>query len=368
MLKLGASDMHLEPDFFGLRIRYRIDGVMTDILELPGEHSTALVHILKGMAGINPELRERPGEGKISLLVKGSTHRYLVSSMPVIKGERLTIHSVMDHFIERTLTELGFSAGVDHFVTSFLGEERGLFVITGSLGDGRSTTALSLARRQAHIQPSCTAVELSPTYEVPEVRQIKCGSLMEFLRALSELALSPAELVVIDEVTSPPAMQCAARLTESSRKVIVLTRSRNAFTALRDLVDMGITRDYIASSLRGVLAQKLVKTICPHCRAPYNPHPWELRLFESQREFPPGSFSRGEGCEQCRHTGYLGRTPLEHLVIPSGKAGLSEALLAEREVKEGLYCKEKVSLLSSAGDKCLRGVTTLQEIARVLEL
>ena len=359
-IKTKASDIHFEPDMFRLRVRYRIDGVMHDILEIPLEFQDSLVRQLKEKAGLEVAFTKIPQEGRFTFTVNGREYQFILSSLVAIYGERIVMHLIMQPLLEVSLQELGFSPETENLLYGLSEKPAGLLLITGSLGDGRSTTALNLLNRLSAKGKRCAACEDAHSYEVKGITHYRDELRNDILEEKEHL--EDEEVVLFDEVMGFTAMNLAFTHALSGKLVIAVTRSRNAHTVLKDLITMGMTGEAVSSVLLGVLAQKLVKVICPHCRKSYNPHPWELRVFEARREFPAGFFQRGTGCEKCHLTGYSGRTPLEQLIVMDGEL---KNLVFKGDV--AAMTGKEPGLLPSGRDLCLRGITTMQEVIRALE-
>lgn len=362
VVKNGAESIHIEPDVYGIKIRYRVDGVMYDILEIPAEFQDSITVYIKEQSGMNPLSSEAPQEGKLTL---PGGQLFLVSTLPVLYGERFVMHLVRHTLIEMGLTGLGFSPDGSEMIMKILKASGGLFVISGSLGDGRSTTALSILRELARRGMRCVSLENAPTYEIREIRQVRCEGAIELMRMLEEMRSQTCDALLVDEAVSSFAMKSVCSHALEGRLVIAVSRSRNALTMLRDMMNMGIERQQLARILLGILAQKLVRKVCPDCRISYNPHPWELRLFESQKESISGAFSRGTGCERCRNSGYSGRAPIEQLIVMDEM--LRETIVSVKDPGE-IDSNVIPDIAESGRRKCLEGLTTLQEVIKVLDI
>jgi type II secretory ATPase GspE/PulE/Tfp pilus assembly ATPase PilB-like protein len=366
-VKSGVSDIHLEPEYWGIKIRYRIDGVMHDIMEIPPEFQNSLAEHLKEIAGMDRAITQVPQEGKIWLPRKGDNYLFLASCLPVIYGERIVLHLVMHPLLDESLENLGFSEDTGRRITDLMNAREGLFIITGALADGRSTTALNVLKRLQKSGRCCAAIEDSPSYELEEVLQIGSPATLNTDAITRSIEAVKPDVVLIDEVLNFFMLSFLIQLIRAKRLVIAITRSRDAFTALADIETMGFPRDLCTSSLLGVLAQKLVKKICPDCRELMTPDESRNIGSDDERAFFAGGLYHGKGCEACRNTGYRGRTVVTQFLAREGKV---ESLLREgitmAEIKA--RCGNDVpDLLASAREKCAGAITTLEEITRILK-
>jgi type IV pilus assembly protein PilB len=366
-IKSGVSDIHLEPEFWGMKMRYRIDGVMHDIMEIPPEFQIPLTEQLKDIAGMDHAITQSPQEGKIWLPREEEQYLFIASSLPVIYGERIVLHLVMHPLLDRPLEDLGFSAPQAQTMAKLLEARQGLFVITGSLGDGRSTTALNLMKKLQAGGRRCAAIEDSPSYEMEEIVQIGgLGALGPDGIARSLEAAAP-DVVLLDEVLNLFTLQLLMKLLAEKKLVLTITRSRDAFTAIADIEAMGLPRALCAESLRGVLAQKLVKMICPDCREPVTGEGSHGPDDDGDPILIAAPHYRGRGCDACHGTGYRGRTVITQLIDDGSlQSGLREGL-SIKDIRAGLGDAAN-DLIASAGEKCAGGLTTREEIARVLKV
>jgi type II secretory ATPase GspE/PulE/Tfp pilus assembly ATPase PilB-like protein len=359
-IKNNATDIHLEPDLWGMKVRYRIDGTMRDIMDLPADYQPSVIKSLKEDAHMDMLLKEIPQEGKIRLTAGKEEHLFIASSLPVIYGERMVMHLVRHHFLEQTFQGLGFSPREELEYLGFLSRTSGLIIISGSLGNGRSTTALNLLKKFKESGRNCVSLEQAPTYEVKGITQIPL--VMEDLtgRAQESLASLGPEVVLLDEVLNSLALHVMMDLLSEGRLVMAVTRSRNAPAAVMDLLARGMPPAMLSEHLLGALNQRLVRRICPHCSQSFEPE-----QTEGQPSPPEGPFFLGGGCPTCHQTGSLGRVLIAQIF--SVNEFFRESLMKTPESMVWNSCAHPHDISHHSMGLAHNGIISLEEAKKVCD-
>jgi len=359
-IKNDASDLHLEPDLFGMKVRYRVNGSMQDVMDLPPLYQAAVIGSLKKEAHMDMLLTEAPQEGKIRLPAGGEEHLFIASSLPVIYGERMVMHLVKHRHLEQAFRELGFSSSEEATLHMMIDMPMGLIVICGSLGNGRSTTALNMLRKLREKGRDCVSVEQALTYEARGITQIPlsmedlCGRMQESLSSLNP------EVLLLDELLNSLSLQLLISQLAGDRLVLAVTRSKSAPGAIRDLMAMGMPGSLLSTHLIGVLHQKLARLICPHCR---QPHELETTGEELLEILPEGPFFRGTGCPACRQNGSMGRM-LVAQVLTANDSLRKHLAAGDRSCDWGSFA-HPADLHQHLLDLAHEGTISLEEMRRI---
>ncbi|MHC9544322.1 MAG: ATPase, T2SS/T4P/T4SS family [Vulcanimicrobiota bacterium] len=374
-VKRGASDIHIEPEFLNLKVRYRVHGVMHDVLEIPSSFASSVIQDVKEKAGMSVSSAALPREGKIQFNLKGEAYRFSVSLVPVLYGERAVLHRIDYRLLSRELSELGLESSDIGAVNSILAERKGLLIITGKLGDGRTTTALNLLQREIRSGRSCISFESAQSYEIAEMSQHGISNSGGLLKIFNEDLIGEHEMVLIDEAISSIIMKRAVEL--SSRKMVVaLTRAPDLSAALFNTIDMGVEPEALLSRLSGIFSQRMVKELCSSCREGYQQEQCpgasaDISVDTAADEAAcliSGKIYRNRGCELCYGTGYSGQRLLGDLCTAGEEMRNLIMNSRDRQFRRMEKKRRSDDYLHRYSALCNEGVTTVMEIARILEL
>lgn len=362
----GASDVHLEPEETASVVRLRRDGMLYEILRGKRAHHAAMVSRVKILANLDIAEKRLPQDGRISIRLAGRAVDIRVSTLPTCHGERAVLRLLEKGAERLELTRLGMSpeilAGVDRLIK----KPHGILLVTGPTGSGKTTTLYSAMTRLNGRRLNIMTVEDPVEYELSGVGQCQVNGRidLDFARALRAILRQDPDVVMIGEIRDRETAQIAVQASLTGHLVLATLHTNDAASAITRLTDMGVEPYLLASSLTGVLAQRLVRRLCSHCREPYTPDQAEYRLIAPHA---PGQLFRASGCTHCRHSGYMGRAGIyELLEIDSNLRGLIHERSAESALRIAAQTTGGMQLLR---DDALRwllvGETSLEEVLRV---
>ncbi|HQE82618.1 MAG TPA: GspE/PulE family protein [Candidatus Hydrogenedentes bacterium] len=365
----GASDVHLEPWEDRLAIRFRLDGLLHNVAALPKEHLPRLVARVKVLARIPVYQRDMPRDGRID--PRGDTGRgaMRVSTFPTVYGEKIVIRLLETHAALLDLPSLGFAPDVLDLLERIVERPQGLLLLTGPSSSGKTTTIYAVLRALADSRtppPHMATIEDPVEYRLGNISQTEVNARagLTYGTALRAVLRQDPEIIMIGEIRDPETAQTAVQAGLTGHLVISTIHSGTAAGVFTRLLDMGVEPYLLASSVTGVLAQRLVRVICAECKTPQTPSPEDLLRFGLSRG---AQLHMGTGCAACRNTGYAGRTAIGEAL--SMNEDLAEALLRHprtRALHEIALRMGMKPLLSQGVAKARAGVTTLNELRRVL--
>ena len=368
-LRERASDIHMEPKRDHALVRFRIDGILHDLHRLPMTVHLAMINRLKGMSRLDISERRRPQDGRVQLVLAGTPTDVRISTIPVAFGEKMVLRLLSSDTTLKNLEELGMRS--DQYATfqKFLRSTYGLILVTGPTGSGKSTSLYSTLKVLANPQVNVVTLEDPIEMVVDDFNQIGIQSKIgvTFGQMLRHILRQDPDIIMIGEMRDLETAEQAVQSALTGHIVFSTLHTNDASSALTRLLDLGLDAYLINASVIGCIAQRLVRTICPHCKAQYTPDYDQVAALGGGDFIKPGQkLWKGLGCEHCRQTGFHGRT------------GIFEILPFDTEIKEAvrrnidladlraLVRKKGVASLFEDGmDRVLRGVTTFEEVLRV---
>ena len=368
-LRERASDIHFEAFEGRSSVRFRIDGVLREVLEPPRALHAALVSRLKIMANLDIAEKRLPQDGRITLKLGDKPVDVRVSTVPTGASERVVLRLLDKDSARLDLGALGMADGTLEAVDALIQRPHGILLVTGPTGSGKTTTLYASLSRLDRAHHNIMTVEDPIEYALDGVGQIQVNPRIEltFGRALRSILRQDPDVIMIGEIRDAETAQIAVQASLTGHLVLATLHTNDAASAVTRLADMGIEPYLLASSLLGVLAQRLVRRLCPHCAEPYSPHPDEQGLVERLGGGPVARLFRPRGCAECNHTGYAGRTGIYEL-LPVDDA--VRAIIHERRSERDLRAHMARSGARSLGQDALRwldGTTSLAEVMRVCE-
>jgi type II secretory ATPase GspE/PulE/Tfp pilus assembly ATPase PilB-like protein len=367
-LRERASDIHLLPFEQTLQLRYRIDGLLQEKPPPPKQLHAALVSRIKIMADMNIAERFMPQDGHIQINNRGSRVDIRVGTMPTIYGESLVMRLLEKSTKLLTAQELGLDAERSAVLRGLVEKPHGLFLTTGPTGSGKTTTLYSILQSIYSPELKILTIEDPVEYELAGVAQIPVRPTRNFTFAtgLRAILRQDPDVVMVGEIRDSETAEIAIRAALTGHQVFSTLHTNDATGAVTRLLDMGVEAFLISSSLEGVLAQRLVRRICSHCRVQSEVPAGVREKFEGLGAHQlEGPFYRGKGCEECRGTGYRGRIGIFELLAVNPE--LKELILQKRSNAELKATAQKtmVTMHQDALRKAAEGVTSLEEILRV---
>lgn len=369
-LEMRASDIHIEPFENRLIVRYRVDGVLHEAESPPRRLSAAVISRIKIMANLDIAERRLPQDGRIRLRAQGKEIDLRVSTVPTMHGESVVMRILDKGGVALDFERLGFDDDVLEVFLSVLDQPHGILLVTGPTGSGKTTTLYTALDRLNKPEVKILTVEDPVEYQMPGINQIQVKPQinLSFANALRSIVRQDPDVIMIGEIRDLETAQIAVQSALTGHMVLSTVHTNDAPSTVNRLLDMGVDDYLLTSTVNGILAQRLVRTLCNHCRKPYVAVPelveqMGLRRFSADSEivlYHPG------GCEHCSGTGYIGRVsimemlpmtdPIRSLVMRH--AGATE--LRAEAVKEGM-----LTMYENGLRKAVRGVTTFEEVLRV---
>ena len=368
--KQRASDIHIEPFERELIVRYRVDGILYEILTPPLKAHAGIVSRIKIMAQLNIAEKRLPQDGRFRVRVAGSDLDIRVSTLPTAFGERVVLRLLDKASSVLTLEQIGMADDLLRQVNGMISKSHGVFLVTGPTGSGKTTTLYSALTRLNQREKNIITVEDPIEYQLTGVGQIQVNPKIDltFANGLRSILRQDPDIIMVGEIRDQETAEIVVQSALTGHMVFSTLHTNDAAGALTRLVEMGIEPFLAASSIVGVLAQRLVRRICPHCREEYQPPP-ELLTELGEENLPDKPvFYRGRGCERCMDIGYWGRTGIYELLPINDQ--VRELLLQNRDAASirNTAVKQGMQPLRAAGlAKALAGETSLEEVLRVTQ-
>jgi general secretion pathway protein E len=363
-VKERASDIHIEPYEREVEVRFRIDGILYKILSPPKVVQEAIISRVKIMSGLNIAERRLPQDGRIRVVVAGRDVDIRVSLIPTFYGERVVLRLLDKKKGLISLEDMGLSVSGVKAMERLLGRSNGIILVTGPTGSGKSTTLYAALNRLNSPDKNIITIEDPIEYQLKGVGQIQVNPKIDltFANGLRSILRQDPDIIMVGEIRDAVTAEIAIQASLTGHLVLSTLHTNDSSTAVTRLIDMGIEPFLVASSLSAILAQRLVRVICPNCREEYS----------SDREYPgitlPPVLYRGAGCEACFGLGTLGRTGIYELllvdpeicsmIIKQTPAGV----IKEYAVSKGMKTLREDGLLKVAA-----GITTIEEVLRVTQ-
>ncbi len=369
-IEARASDIHIEPFENDLRVKYRVDGMLHEVSPPPKRLQPAIVSRIKIMAGMNIAERFVPQDGHISFEAPSGKIDLRVATVPTVYGECLVMRILDRATAMMDLERLGLNEACLKQLNQLLGRPHGIVLVTGPTGSGKTTTLYAALNKIYTPAKKIITIEDPVEYQLDGINQIPVNRKrgLGFADGLRAIVRQDPDIIMVGEIRDRETANIAIRSALTGHLVFSTLHTNDAAGAVTRLLDMGVEPFLLSSSLAGVLAQRLVRTICPHCRAPHQPEPEALRrVGHSATTGAGGSFYRGEGCRHCRQSGYLGRV------------GIFELLRATPAVRKAVVQQATAEAISAAAPadhqpmredgyrKAADGITTLEEVLRVTQ-
>jgi type IV pilus assembly protein PilB len=371
-VRLGASDIHVEPQSDGLRIRYRVDGLLRDVMRVPRSSAPALVSRLKIVSGLDIAERRLPQDGRTRLNIEGASVDARVSTVPSVHGEKVVIRLLASGETVPPVSKLGLDESqLETLLTGTLAAQ-GLVLITGPTGSGKTHTLYSVLSHIATSDKNVITLEDPVEIQLPGITQMQTNDRigLSFSKGLRSVLRQDPDIVLVGEVRDSETAELASQASLTGHLVLTTLHTNDAVAALTRLVDMGVEPFLVASSLTMVVAQRLVRKPCDNCAAPYRPSAKVLQLLGlTDDDIKDATPIRGRGCEQCGSTGFRGRTGIFE-VLPITASLRSVLLRTPTEAAVGAAARAAgMTTMRAAGlARARRGETTFEEVLRVTQV
>jgi general secretion pathway protein E len=366
-----ASDIHLEPRRDTGHIRFRIDGIMQKVFELPAPVMTAVTARIKILARMDVAEKRRPQDGRIK--TRSATGREVelrISNMPTAFGEKVVMRIFDPDLVVKDFAQLGFSSGEAASWRGMVERPHGIVLVTGPTGSGKTTTLYSTLKHLATPEINVCTVEDPIEMVSPEFNQMQVHTAidLDFAAGVRTLLRQDPDIIMVGEIRDLETAQMAVQASLTGHLVLSTLHTNDAPSAVTRLLDLGVPHYLIQSTLTGVVAQRLVRTLCPHCKQATTQDPETWMVLTHGWEVPlPTQVFEPVGCLECRHTGFMGRTGIYEMMMMSSRLrGLICAQLDLGGFGQAALSEGMRPLRISAADQVIAGLTTVQEILTVL--
>lgn len=367
--KERASDIHIEPHSDGVRIRYRVDGLLKDMMNLPNQSLASVISRIKIMGEMDISEKRIPQDGRIQVKVAKKNIDLRISTLPTIFGEKAVIRILDKSTALVSLDSLGFTPDVIKLYRNLIHRSYGMILITGPTGSGKTTTLYSSLKEIISSDKNIITIEDPVEYVLDEINQIRVNAKagLTFATGLRAILRQDPDIVMVGEIRDSETAGIAVQAANTGHLVFSTLHTNDAAGALPRLMYMGVEPFLVVSSVIAVMAQRLVRVICPMCKEEY-----QLPDNSAERSFlniPDGvavTLYRGSGCTHCGQTGYRGRVAIQELLpIAQEQRELILARASSNDIKRSAIEKGMVTITQDGIQKALIGLTTLEEVMRV---
>ena len=357
-----ASDIHIEPFEKAVKVRYRIDGDLQVRAEFPIESYPAICARLKILSGISIAERRLPQDGRISMTINGTDYDFRVSTLPTVYGEKFVVRVLDKSSFNFTRTELGFSAEENEVIDKILAHAYGIVLLTGPTGCGKSTTLYSFLKEINRPEVNVITVEDPVEYTMHGVNQVQVNTKanLTFASALRSILRQDPDVIMVGEIRDEDTAEIAVRAAITGHLVFSTLHTNDAPGAVVRLEDMKVTDYLVADALVGVIAQRLVKRLCPACKKRGKTTEAEMKILGLEEGV---TIFRPQGCQYCNNTGYKGRIAVHEIMYMNER--LKSAVVAGRPVEELRQLAEAdgmVNLWESCKKLVFKGITDISEL------
>jgi type IV pilus assembly protein PilB len=365
-LKMEASDIHIEPLVDKIRVRFRIDGELREILEIPNKSHSAIVTRIKVMAGMNIAEKRLPQDGRLEMNVDSAEIDMRISVLPTVYGEKIVLRILNRGIFLKSKYELGFTDKNLKIFDLIMECPNGIILVAGPTGSGKTTTLYAYINELNKINKNIITVEDPVEYKIRGINQVQVNSKigLSFASGLRSILRQDPDIIMIGEIRDEETAEIAVRAAITGHLVISTIHTNDAPSAVIRLQDMGIKPFLVAASLRGVVSQRLVKKICTNCKEEYLSNNFENDLLELKESVV---LYKGTGCSKCYNTGYYGRI------------GIHEVMKVDQNMRNIIYkggstdelCEEAVrngmsTLKGNCRQLVLEGITSVEEYSQVV--
>ncbi|MGL5693980.1 MAG: GspE/PulE family protein [Peptostreptococcaceae bacterium] len=362
-----VSDIHIENDGEYMRVRYRVDGILTEHMKSSSKAYKAIISRIKIMANLNISEKRLPQDGRIYLVVDNKSVDFRVSTMPTSRDEKVVMRVLDKSSFMVSKEKLGFSLEDIETYDRLLSRPYGLILVVGPTGSGKTTTLYSMLNQLNDVEKNILTIEDPVEYELPGINQsqINYKAGLDFASALRAFLRQDPDIIMVGEIRDHDTAEIAIRASLTGHLVLSTLHANTAVGAISRLSDMKMDSFLITSSLVGVVAQRLVRKICPLCKTHYEASIGEKKALNYDLD-KSLTLYKGEGCDRCNHTGYKGRLGIYEMIEVNRyikdliDKGASESEIIDKANELGMK-----TMRQDAADKVISGLTTVEEMIRV---
>lgn len=365
-IRLRASDIHIQPQSKKVVIKFRIDGVIRDIMEIPKEIHRAVVSRIKVISGLDIAERRVPQDGRASLLTPDGEFDFRVATYPSVNGEKITIRVLDKQGGIKEISKLGIEKNALQKLMWSVDQSQGLILITGPTGSGKTTTLYGLLNHVNKGDRQIITVEDPAEYQIDGIVQanVNRAAGMTFAAGLRAILRADPDVILVGESRDPETAKTSIEAALTGHLVLTSLHANDSAAALTRLIEMGIEEFLVSASVTCSVAQRLVRCNCPECTEPYHPNP---ELLEKLNLPTDAIYKKGVGCDKCADTGYKGRMGVYEVMEMTG--GIQRLILEGKSALEiRRYARQNgmLTMMDDAGLKAQAGLTTVEEVARMI--
>ena len=365
-----ASDIHIEPYEDNTKVRFRIDGVLHQVMTVPKEFESALTARIKVMANLDITENRQPQDGRVVTEVVGRQVDLRISTLPLMHGEKTVIRILDKESVEFSLPKLGFSKMHEDMFRAVLERPNGIILVTGPTGSGKSTTLYTALTILNSPDRNIITMEDPVEYQLPGINQVQVNTKvgLTFARGLRSILRQDPDIIMVGEIRDQETAEIAIQSALTGHLVLSTLHTNDAPTAITRLVNMNVEPFLISASVLLIIAQRLIRVLCQNCKTPYEPTDAVLSRLKSilGDRFQPSTFYKPKGCERCHETGYKGRRGIyEILPVSSGIRELTINRGSLDEIRALAKQQGMRTLVEEGARSVMEGVTTVEEMMRV---
>ena len=372
-VKDSSSDIHIDPSTQETTVRYRIDGILHQITKVPKQAHIPLVNRIKVMAGLDISTKNQAQDGRTMILLAGRKIDIRVSIIPTIHGERAVMRLLNQSKGIISLENLGINSEIVAQVEDIIHQPHGIILVTGPTGSGKTTTLYSALNKINAQEKNIVTIEDPVEYRIAAYGQMQVNEKVgvTFSKGLRAMLRQDPDVIMVGEMRDTETAQIAIQASLTGHLVLSTVHTNDSISTIIRLIDMGIEPFLVTSTLSAILAQRLIRKICPHCKEPISV-PWEeLKKLNFQKIINKGEYSgqlwHGCGCEKCLNTGYSGRTGIYELLILNDQLRKVVQKSADSTQIKQVTLEQKMKTLQyDCAQKVLEGITTIDEMLRVV--
>jgi type II secretory ATPase GspE/PulE/Tfp pilus assembly ATPase PilB-like protein/DNA-binding response OmpR family regulator len=368
--RLGASDIHIHPQTKNIVVRYRIDGVLADKIHIPNDMLMPLISRIKVMAELDITERRRPQDGRITVKTPMRVIDLRISTLPTINGEKIVMRMLDRNATVHDIADLGFGKKQREKILTVVEKPQGIILATGPTGSGKTTTLYSMLQHSASPEKNYVTIEDPVEYYLDMAGQVlikeKIG--LDFATVLRAILRQDPDVILLGEIRDFETAEVAFHAAMTGHLVYSTLHTNSAVATIARLLDLGLKPYVLSSALEAIIAQRLVRKICENCREPVTvPEEVLRKLGSTFTENPDVTYYHGAGCGECNQSGFKGRAGLYEVLVPSHEmCSLISSGAGVMEINRQAAEENNITLLDDAFDKVSNGITTVNEILRVL--
>jgi general secretion pathway protein E len=368
-----VSDIHIEPYETGVRVRFRVDGVLSEVTEVPSRFLSSIVARVKIMAGLNIAEKRLPQDGRIRIKLAGKDIDIRVATAPTAHGERVTMRLLDKSAVALDLSAIGMDTRTLEDVEELISRPYGIILVTGPTGSGKTTTLYSCLAKINRPELNILTVEDPIEYQLQGISQVAVNPKIQltFASGLRSFLRHDPDVIMVGEIRDTETAEIAIQASLTGHLVFSTIHTNDAAGAFTRLIDMGVEPFLVASSLLANMAQRLVRRLCPTCKQPFDPTERELMQLEitrSELDEAGGVLYRPVGCEECNNRGYRGRRGIyELLPVTNEIRQLVMSRADASQIRRQAVLEGMTTLRRFGGRRVLEGVTSIEEVLRVTQ-